>query len=261
MDEMIATYRIFAGVLGLLIGSFLNVVIHRLPLKKDLVTARSACPHCGYQIPWWLNIPVLAWVGLRGKCHNCQKFIHWRYPIVELFMGIVFYVSFPDKLDNVTIFQWVFQCTFTAILVCHFFIDLDHRLLLDKLNLYLLLLVFPFSAVFNTPVFWIFGALIGFGAPYGVSWLFYKIKGKIGLGGGDIKLWGVLGIFLGPYGIIDNIFLSCLLGSFVGVFMIILKRYDRETGLPFGPFIIVTALIQLYFSWLPERIGLSLFSY
>lgn len=261
MDEMIPTYRLFAGILGLLIGSFLNVVIHRLPLKKDLVSARSACPHCGYQIPWWLNIPVFAWLALRGKCHNCHGRIHWRYPLVELFIGVVFYLSFPATLNNVTLFQWVFQSTFTSILTCHFFIDLDHKLLLDKLNLYLLLLVLPFSVVFNTPVFWLVGGLVGFGAPYGVSWIFYKLKGKIGLGGGDIKLWGVLGIFLGPFGIIDNIFLSCLLGSLIGVLMIVLKRYDRDTGLPFGPFIIMTALIQMYFSWLPERIGLSLFSY
>ncbi len=216
MEEMIQTYKVFAGILGLLIGSFLNVVIYRLPLKLDLVKARSACPHCKQIIPWWFNVPVLAWLFLRAKCHNCGTRIHWRYPLVELFTGIVFYFSFPSILDNVTIFQWVFQCTFTSILTCHFFIDLDHRLLLDKLNLYLLLLILPFSVVFNSPAFWLIGGLIGFGAPYGVSWLFYKLKGKIGLGGGDIKLWGVLGIFLGPYGIIDNIFLSCLLGSFFG---------------------------------------------
>lgn len=259
MDEMIPTYKIFAGIFGLLIGSFLNVVIYRLPLKMDLVKARSACPHCAYQIPWWLNIPVLAWLALRGKCQNCSKPIHWRYPLVELFMGSVFYLSFPASLDNVLFFQWFFQCFFTAILICHFFIDLDHKLLLDKLNLYLLLLILPFSVVFNPPVFWIMGALIGFGAPYAVSWLFFKWKGKIGLGGGDIKLWGVLGVFLGPLGIIENIFLSCFLGSIIGVSLIVAKRYDRNAGLPFGPFIIVVALIQLFFPWLPDKIGLSLF--
>jgi len=212
-------------------------------------------------IPWWLNIPVLAWVFLRGKCRSCQAKISWRYPLVEAFVGTVFYLSFPDSLNSASIFQWVFQSIFTSILVCHFFIDLDHKLLLDKLNLYLLILIMPFTVVFNPPLFWLAGAGIGFGAPYGVSWLFYKLKGKIGLGGGDIKLWGVLGLMLGPYGIIDNIFLSCLLGSIVGVAMIVAKKYDRDSGLPFGPFIIVVALTQLYFASLPDKIGLSLFSH
>jgi leader peptidase (prepilin peptidase)/N-methyltransferase len=259
MNEMIDLYRIFAGILGSLIGSFLNVVIYRLPLKGELVNTRSKCPHCGYTIPWWLNVPILAWVALRGKCQNCHAPIHWRYPLVELLMGAIMYLSFPARLELNDLLQWVFLSSFSAILICHFFIDLQHRLLLDILNIYLFCLVLPFTIVFYQPVHWIAGALMGFGGPYLVSWGFYKWKGKVGLGGGDIKLWAVLGFFLGPFGIIENIFFSCMLGSIIGIGLIAFKRYDRSSGIPFGPFIIVVALLQAYFPGWPNKLGLNIF--
>lgn len=259
MKEMIPIYKIFAGVFGLLIGSFLNVVIHRLPLKKDMVQARSACPSCNYQIPWWFNIPVLAWLFLRGKCHNCHASIHWRYPLVELTMGLIMFLSFPQSLEPAYLYRWVFLASYSAILICHFFIDLKYKLLLDSLNIYLLILILPFTIFFNSPMHWIAGGAFGFLAPFAVSWLFYKWKGKIGLGGGDIKLWGVLGLFLGPFGIIENIFFSCLLGSFVGIGLIIAKKYDRDGGIPFGPFIIIVALSQAFFPNWPKMIGLNIF--
>lgn len=240
-------YRIYAGVFGLLIGSFLNVVIYRLPLGKDLVLTRSACRSCGYLIPWWLNIPVLSWIYLRGKCANCGDKIHWRYPVIELVTGLVAYLSFPLKVDTVSFFQWSFQFSIFCVLMSHFVIDLDHKLLLDKLNLYLLALVLPYVLFFYPIKWWLIGGAVGFLGPLLVSWAFYKLKGKVGLGGGDIKLWGVLGVLLGPFGIMENIFLSCLVGSFVGLGLILLKKYDSENGIAFGPFIITAALAQIYF--------------
>jgi prepilin signal peptidase PulO-like enzyme (type II secretory pathway) len=259
MQEMEELYRIFAGILGLLVGSFLNVIIHRLPQGKDIVVARSACPCCGNLISWYFNIPVVAWLYLRGKCSHCDQKIHWRYPLIELSVGLVFYVTFPSDMTYYPLLNWFFKSYFFCVLTCHFFIDLKHRLLLDKLNLALFVLVLPFSLIFYAPMHWLMGAVIGFAAPYGVSWAFYKLKGKIGLGGGDIKLWTVLGLFLGPFGIMENIFLSCLLGSIVGVGLIAFKKYDRDLGIPFGPFIIIVSLLQLYFPHLPKWLGLSLF--
>jgi len=252
-------YQFYATVFGLLIGSFLNVVIYRLPREKEIVIARSACPKCSALIPWWYNLPVVSWLLLRGKCASCKAPISLRYPAVELMVGLLFGVSFPESLDTVSIFVWFYQAAISSALICHFFIDLEHKLLLDKINFYLLSLMLPYSVVFYSYKHWLIGGALGFLGPLGVSWAFYKIKGRVGLGGGDIKLWGVLGIFLGPFGVMENIFFSCLVGSIVGILLILLKKYDREGGIPFGPFIIFVALIQIYIPGLAQALGVSLY--
>ncbi len=243
---MHAFYHAMATITGALIGSFLNVVIHRLPRGQDMVVARSACPACRDPIPFYLNVPVLAWLALRGRCRACRAPIHWRYPVVEVLMAAVFWGAFPAELTSASLYGYAFTCAFASIMVCHFFIDLEHRLLLDKLNLALLLLVLPHGLVFQPAGHWFWGAVIGLGGPFLVAWAFYKLKGQVGLGGGDIKLWGVLGFLLGPRGIVENIFWSCMLGSLVGIGLMMLKRYDRSKGIPFGPFIIVVSLLQLF---------------
>lgn len=253
-------YRLLATIAGALFGSFLNVVIHRLPLKEDLVLARSACPHCQAPIPFYLNIPLISFLVLRGKCRSCHAPISWRYPLVEVFMAFVAWASFPtDPSNAMELFEWGYRFAICSILVCHFFIDLRHRLLLDVLNIYLLIFILPYALLFSPTLHWLMGGLFGFGGPFAVSWVFYKIKGKVGLGGGDIKLWGVLGIFLGVHGVMENIFLSCLVGSLVGIGLIMFKRYDRDNGIPFGPYIIAVAITQLYFPGLPARLGFALF--
>lgn len=250
---------IFSGLVGALIGSFLNVLIYRLPRNKDFVLARSACPHCGDPIPFYLNVPLLGFLVLRGKCRACKAPIHWRYPLVELATGVIFFFSFPDNFEMASLYTYVFTVSVSCALIVHFFIDLEHRLLLDKINIYLLLLILPYSVIFSTPTHWIGGAVLGFGGPFLISWAFYKIKGKIGLGGGDIKLWGVLGLLLGPLGIMENIFLSSFVGSLVGLFLMARRSYSAENGIPFGPFIILVAMAQIYF---PAFMGkISLFSY
>ncbi len=259
MDEMLGLYRFFAAILGAILGSFLNVVIYRLPRAKDMVVARSACPLCQAPIPWWCNVPLISWLVLRGKCRSCSGAIHWRYPVVEGLVALIFFLSFPSHWAPQELFRWVFLCAYSSVLVCHFFIDLEHRLLLDSLNIYLLCLVLPFAAVHYSPAHWLAGGLFGFLGPLGVSWAFYKLKGKVGLGGGDIKLWGVLGVLLGPYGIMENIFMSCMLGSLVGIALILAKRYDRENGIPFGPYIIIVAMVQAYFPDVLSRTGINIF--
>ena len=240
-------FILMAGILGALIGSFLNVLIYRLPRNKDFVMARSACPHCGDPIPFYLNVPLLGFAILLGRCRACKARIHWRYPVVELFSALVFAGSLPLHDDMASIYTYVMTCAVSCALIVHFFIDLEHKLLLDKINVYLLLLILPYSVIFLTFDHWVWGALIGFGGPLLISWAFYKLKGKVGLGGGDIKLWGVLGLLLGPIGILENIFLSSFLGSLVGVALMARKSYQADQGIPFGPFIIVVAMAQLYF--------------
>ncbi len=256
---MNALYQFYAFIMGLMVGSFLNVVIIRLPQKKDLVHQRSACPQCGTQLRWYHNIPVFSFIFLRGKCGFCGTRISWRYPLIELLTGLVAFWLFPDQLDNLSLAIFGFYFTIACIFICHFFIDLDHQLLLDSLNLYLLAAVLPFVLFMYHWNFWVIGGTIGFGGTLLVTWLFYKIRGQIGLGGGDIKLYGILGMLLGPMGIVFNIFLSCFVGAVVGLSLIGLKKTTKDKPLPFGPSIILVATFQIYFPEYAHRLQALLF--
>ncbi len=238
--------QIFATVFGLLIGSFLNVIIYRLPKGISVVKPRSTCGNCQTIVSWYDNIPVMSFVFLRGKCRKCGIKLSYQYPLIEIVTGLAaFYFLGHSSVESLPVN--FFNFSIFCILLCHFLIDLKHYLLLDSLNIYLAIL-FGFYGIFHLS--WIsmaLGVLIGGGIPYLVTWLFYKIRGKIGLGGGDIKLWSALGIFLGPLGIIHNIWLSCSLGAIVGVTLIGLKITKRDDALPFGPFIIVVSALQIFF--------------
>ncbi len=240
-------YQIYAFVAGLLIGSFLNVVIIRLPQNKNMVSKRSACPKCDTQLKWYHNIPVLSFAFLRGKCGFCGARISWRYPLIEILTGLIAFWLFPEDLSELSLAFYAFHFTVACIFICHFFIDLDHQLLLDSLNLYLLAAVLPFAFFTSQWTFWAVGGAVGFGGTLLVTWLFYKIRGQIGLGGGDIKLYGILGILLGPMGIVFNIFLSCFVGALVGILLISLGKTTKEKPLPFGPSILLVASFQIYF--------------
>lgn len=234
-------------IFGLLIGSFLNVIILRLPEKKDLVYQRSQCPKCGAQLKWYHNIPLLSFIALRGKCGFCGTKISWQYPLVELVTAIAAVLLMPSYISMDSLLNFVFYFTIACIFICHFVIDLRHQLLLDSLNLYLLanFLIFSF---FRLPYsFWLVGGLIGFLAPLAVTWIFYKIRGQVGLGGGDIKLFGILGIYLGPLGIFFNIFMSCFLGALIGILLIALKKTSKDRPIAFGPFILIVATFQIFF--------------
>lgn len=244
MNYLLAVY-IF--IFGLLIGSFLNVVILRLPAKKDIVKTRSACPACGTQLKWYHNIPLFSFLFLRGKCGFCGARISWRYPLIELFTGLVAFWLMPTEINTFTMTQFFFYFAVACIFICHFMIDLDHHLLLDSLNLYLLAVLLSYSVFHFYWQYWVFGGAIGFGAPLLVTWLFYKIRGQIGLGGGDIKLYGILGIFLGPIGVMFTIFLSCFVGAVLGVTLIMMKKMTKDKPMAFGPSIILVAAFQIFF--------------
>lgn len=232
---------------GLLVGSFLNVVIYRLPRKQEIVIKRSHCPSCGKKILWYQNIPLLSYLFLRGKCEKCGARISWRYPLVELLTGLGAFYFIDQYFIYGEFFQFFFFFSLFCCFICHFFIDLEHQLLLDKINLLLLAIILPFVILFRPWAYWLIGGVIGFGLTYAITWTFYLIKGKIGLGGGDIKLYGILGLFLGPIGILQNIFLSCFLGSLIGGGLIISRVITRDHPIAFGPFILVVASFQIFF--------------
>jgi leader peptidase (prepilin peptidase)/N-methyltransferase len=127
-------------------------------------------------------------------------------------------------------------------------IDLQHQILPDSVNIYLACLFLMVSVTSQSWKYWLFGGAIGVGFPLLVTWMFYKLRGQIGLGGGDIKLYGALGLYLGPLGIIHNIFLSCFLGAIIGLFLIGFKVIKKENPIPFGPFILIISLIQIFFA-------------
>ncbi len=240
--------KILVFIFGALIGSFLNVVIHRVPLGISVVKPRSSCPNCKKMIFWYENIPILSYLFLlRGKCSACKTKISFRYPVVEFTIGLIALNLFPSEINLNSVVYFFFYFSVACILFAHFFIDIEHQLLPDKINIYFLVITLPF-VIINYPLnYWLFGGALGFLMPLLVTWSFYKLRGKIGLGGGDIKLFGILGLLLGPLGIMHNIFMSCMLGSVIGLLLILSKRLNRNTALAFGPYIIIVAVFQIYF--------------
>lgn len=256
---MSALYQLYAFVFGCLVGSFLNVVILRLPKGKGLVFDRSACPGCGNQLKWYHNIPIFSFLFLRGKCAFCGIRISWRYPLIELLTGLVAFWLFPQDLSIEALGNFAFLFTVACIFIVHFFIDLDHQLLLDSLNLYLLAVVAAYSLFHYHWAYWLIGGAIGFGIPLLITWLFYKLRGQVGLGGGDIKLYGILGLYLGPAGVIFNVFLSCLLGAVVGLLLIGFGKLTKEKPMAFGPAILLVASFQIFFPDLSQGLQSFLF--
>lgn len=240
-------------IFGAMIGSFLNVIIYRVPRDLSIVFPRSSCPQCHQLIPWYLNIPIFAYLFLRGKCAYCRAKIPYQYFIVELLGGLSAVYLFPQSLELMDLVGYFVLFSAACVFICHFFIDLEHRILPDALNLYLGMVFLLHGLLFYSWSFWLLGILIGGGFPYLVSRGFYLYAKKEGLGLGDVKLFAVLGLYLGPQGIVSNIFLSCFIGSLVGGGLLLTKRIGRDYPIPFGPFIILAAAVQIFFPhWLKQ---------
>ncbi|MFZ4713037.1 MAG: prepilin peptidase [Bacteriovoracaceae bacterium] len=245
-------FQVLAFIYASLFGSFLNVVIYRLPRKLDLVFARSQCPKCGHKIHWYELVPIFSFLFLRAKCSNCKTPISWRYPITELVIALMAVYLFPVNVGLQSITLALFYFLTFSIFVCHFQIDLEHKILPDSLNIILFSMFLSFGIFMTHWTHWLLGGALGFLFPLGITWLFYLIRGQVGLGGGDIKLYGILGIILGPELVVQNIFTSCFLGALIGGFLIWRKKLKRDESLPFGPFILVVAFIQIFFPQVAE---------
>lgn len=248
MTEAMSVYwTVLVIVFGLLIGSFLNVVIVRLPRDQSLVKPPSHCPKCKSPVRWFQNLPVISYLALRGKCAKCQNPISVRYPIVELITALLFLAVYQR-------FGWsgllvVRDFPFVAILVAITFIDLEHRIIPDVLSLGGLVLGLLTAAF--TPglglVQAIGGAALGFSIFYGMAWAYQWKTGLSGMGGGDIKLLAMLGAFVGPMGVVTTILISSIAGSVIGLIYAFWERRKSSDGLlrtaiPFGPFLVVGAL-------------------
>ena len=232
-----------------MIGSYLNVLIYRLPRELDTVSSRSSCPKCYKKIFWYENIPIVSYIFLKGRCSGCKSLISFKYPLVEILLGIVAINLFPARIDLTNLYFFAFYLSVASVFIVHFCIDIEFKLLPDKLNLYLAIVFFAHTLIFINMSWshWLMGAIIGFGFPYAVTWGFYKYSGKVGMGGGDIKLFGALGLLLGPTGVMLTIFLSCFLGALSTLGLIASKLIKRDDPIPFGPFILIIASVQIFF--------------
>ena len=256
MDSSLAspvTLDLFAIVLGLVIGSFLNVCIWRLPRDLSIVAPRSFCPSCERPIPWHENIPVLSYLLLRGKCRACGAPISLRYPLVEIGTAALSWLVWRKYGASA---GYPLYFAFAASLLLVSAIDLEHRIIPDVVSipgaviglLYAGLSHFLHFA--HLPSYVSFadsaiGVLAGGGSLYLVAFLYGAATGREGLGGGDIKLMAMVGAFLGWKGALFSIFVGSLLGSVVGVAVMIVKKADGKLPIPFGPFLSGAALLYL----------------
>lgn len=275
MSESSAYFIGTVFVVSLLVGSFLNVVIYRLPimmerawrleceqyLQPDVVNANaevrpfnlvkpdSSCPNCQHKIRAWENIPILSWMWLKGKCSQCRNPISIRYPFVEFLTAVLSALS-----------AWHFgfgPAAFTAVLVTWLliamtFIDIDKMLLPDQLTLGLLWIGLAASVndVFVSPQDAIIGAAVGYLCLWGLYWAFKLLTGKEGMGYGDFKLLAALGAFVGWQHLPVVILLSSCVGAVVGVSMIALQGKDNSQPIPFGPYLAAAGwLTLLYGEW------------
>jgi leader peptidase (prepilin peptidase)/N-methyltransferase len=253
---------ILALVFGLLIGSFLNVCIHRWPRNRSVVKPRSHCVRCRKTIAWYDNIPLVSYLALGGKCRHCGAKISWRYPLVE-FLTALFFFYFVSSQGLTPLALKL--CVFSAILIALIFSDMEKRILPDEFTIGGIVIGLIFSFFVPVPditaqaIFWMAGAeltgwmqsvaesAVGAFLPafflWGGGWLYYKIRHREGLGFGDVKLIAMVGSFLGLRGALLTLILGSVAGSVIGYSYIKLTGKDPSNyELPFGTFLGVAAL-------------------
>ncbi|HDS15691.1 MAG TPA: prepilin peptidase [Proteobacteria bacterium] len=242
-----------AGLLGLACGSFFNVCIYRIPLGQSVVSPPSHCPDCGRRLAWWLNVPLLSYFFLRGRCFYCRRAVAWRYPLVEALSGLLFGAA-----------AWRFGCSpallgalvLISLLVPITFIDLDHQIIPDCLSLSGIVIGLLGSWWWGGLFWWeaLAGAVFGWLSLWTVAAAYRQCTGRDGMGGGDLKLLALLGAFLGWRALLPIILLSSVSGALVGLVLIIGRQRDGRYAIPFGPFLAAGGLLYLF--WGPRLLEL-----
>jgi leader peptidase (prepilin peptidase)/N-methyltransferase len=241
-------FEIWITLLGLIVGSFLNAAIFRIP-RGYLLTLpkRSMCISCKKKLMWFHNIPILSYLFLKGRCAYCKKQISFRYPMVEVLTAMLFYAVVRNFGFS---FSTLYYCVFAAFLIAVTFIDLDFRIIPDRFSIGGIILGVVFSPfVFeHSFVEALLGALGGFGLLWFMAFIYEKITGREGMGFGDVKYLGMIGAFLGFHSALTSLVLASFIGAIVGVILILVQKKNLKTALPFGPFLTVGALLQLFWS-------------
>lgn len=236
----------FAGVFGAVVGSFLNVVILRLPQEgESLMFPASHCPGCQRALHWYENIPVISYLALRGRCRSCRMAISPQYPSVELVMAAL---SAALCLRFGFSYATLYYFAFVAGLLVIIFIDIHHQIIPDVISLPGIVLGFV-GSFGNNLVSWQqsgLGILFGGGLLYAVAFGYYALTRREGMGGGDIKLLAMIGAFLGWQSLPYVVFFSSLTGSLVGIMAMVRQGRGGQTRIPFGPFLSLGAISYLF---------------
>ncbi len=267
-------------LIGLMVGSFLNVVVYRLPVmmerdwkshcreyfelpgtekngaRFDLVQPRSCCPHCGHQIPAWENIPVISYLLLRGRCSKCQTNISLRYPLVELATALLsLLVAWQFG------FSWMTAAALalTWALIVLSLIDFDHKLLPDSIVIPFLWLglILSLFNIYTDSHSSLIGAAAGYLSLWSIFHLFKLITGKEGMGYGDFKLLALFGAWLGWQYLLQIVLLSSVVGAIVGIGLILFRGRDRTIPIPFGPYLAAAGWISLLWGGQINRLYLT----
>jgi leader peptidase (prepilin peptidase)/N-methyltransferase len=250
----------FAALLGAVVGSFLNVCIRRIPLRESIVLPGSHCPQCRAPIRTLDNIPLLSWMLLRGSCRACGEPIGLRYPLVEALTAVAavaLYVRFGETPALAV------AALFTAAMIVITFIDLDHLIIPDVISLPGIVIGFLLALLGLGPSWQdsLAGILVGGGFLWVVAEGYYRLTGREGMGGGDIKLLGMIGAFLGWQSVFLVLLLSSISGSVFGGALMLLRGADSKVAIPFGPFLALGGMIALFWGerivdWYLAGIGL-----
>jgi leader peptidase (prepilin peptidase)/N-methyltransferase len=241
IDIAPAFFTVFMGLWGLIIGSFLNVCIHRLPLKQSVVAPRSRCPHCGYLLTWYDNVPLVSYAMLGGRCRSCRAAISIRYPFVEALTGAVF--VWHALVFGVTPLLAV-RLAFACALIVLFAIDLEHQILPDRITLPGIVIGFACSLLLPPgPLMSLAGIVAGGGILWAIAEGWCRLRKVDAMGFGDVKMLAMVGAVLGLRLVLLTFVVSTMLGGVVGLVLIATRRANMATAVPFGTMLAVAALV------------------
>lgn len=237
-------FEILLFIFGALLGSFGNVVIYRMPLGQNIAWPGSHCFSCKKPVAWYNNVPIFAWFWLRGKCANCKAPFSFRYPFVEFLMAVLFALAGYCLGPSWYLLE---ALIFIFMVVCASFIDLDHMILPDKFTLTGIVLGLIGAALNPEREFLpaLYGVLLGGGFLWSIAYLYYALRGREGMGGGDIKLLAWIGAILGWKAVPIVILLSSVIGAIVGIILAIRTKDGMALAIPFGPYLSGAALVYL----------------
>jgi leader peptidase (prepilin peptidase)/N-methyltransferase len=229
------------ALLGLVVGSFLNVCIHRLPERTSVVSPGSRCPGCGYELRWYDNIPVVSYALLGGRCRSCRSRISIRYPIIEIITMAVFLAHYRVIGPDIILVPRLF---FACLLIVLFAIDLEHHLLPNAITLPGIVVGLLFSLLLPPGIISAaIGTLIGGGTLWLIGEAYYRYSGQEGMGGGDVKMLAMIGAFLGWKLAIVTLVFSSIAGALIGMLVLAIRRGGLKYALPYGTFLALGALV------------------
>ena len=233
-------------MLGSIYGSFINVIIYRVPNNLSIISPRSFCINCKQKIPFYKNIPIISFILLKGKCNDCKKNISYLYPVVECLIGIVFIIG----LSKFQIPESIFFITISSLLLATSIIDYKHYIIPYQITVSILLILIPYIIFYTNISYHIYGMLIGLAYLLFIFLLTWFVTKKQPIGFGDIQLIVLLGLWLGPLKILLTIFVAACLGIIYWLILSIINGYTKNKKLPFGTFLsissIIIYLIRLY---------------